>query len=119
MEAQVENKQDTNNMFSVRSFLITLVEQPRAADIGMLFSFDSASPGNPGPSASGVCALWGFWQHDAFVSRGLLSQKGSNLGDGADNSAEAYGLAAAIKGALRLHYWVIEQCADLAQHSVD
>ena len=87
------------------------------ADVGMLFSFDGASRGNPGPSASGVCAWWGVWLHSEFIPRGLLMQKGANLGAGTNNTAESHGLVTAFKTAVRYHYWVIEQLAELARHS--
>ena len=85
---------------------------------GMLFSFDGASRGNPGLSSSGVCAWWGLWAHGTFQSRGLLLQRGTNLGNGSNNSAEAHGLASCFKTALRFLFWVTGHLAQLAQHSV-
>ena len=85
---------------------------------GILFSLDGASRRNPGLSSSGVCAWWGLWAHGTFQSRGLWLQRGTNLGNGSINSAEAHGLASSLKTALRFLFWVTGHLAQLAQHSV-
>ena len=89
-----------------------------ASHVGFVFSFDGASRGNPGSSASGVCAWWGQWLHGSFEPHGLLVQRGIQLGTGTNNTAEAHGLATALKTALRYYMWVTGQLAELAQHSV-
>ena len=86
-------------------------------NVGLVWSFDGASRGNPGASARGVCAYWGHWSAGAFHSHGLLLQRGTRLGTGTNNSAEAHGLASALKSALRYYFGVIGQLAQLAQHS--
>ena len=85
---------------------------------GLMFSFDGASRGNPGPSSSGICAWWGYWAEGAFISHGLLLQRGTRLGIGSSNSAEAHGMASALKTALRYLFWVTGHLSELAQHSV-
>ena len=87
-------------------------------DVGILFSFDGAARGNPGPAASGVCAWWGYWRNNMFEAKGLLLERGFWLGSATNNAAESHGLATSMKAALRWHYWVIEQCTDLARHSM-
>ena len=99
-------------------FMRRLSEVPDATDIGLLFAFDGAARGNPGPAASGVCAWWGFWRNQVFESQGLLLQRGFRLGTGTNNAAESHGLATSMKAALRWHYWVIEQTTDLARPSM-
>ena len=37
--------------------------------IGMMFSFDGAARGNPGPSSLGHCAWWGTWELTAIPER--------------------------------------------------
>ena len=86
--------------------------------IGLLFSFDGAARGNPGPASSGVCAWWGHFMNGAFESKGLLLQKGTRLGTGTNNFSEAHGLATALKTSLHYYLWVIEQTSKLALHSV-
>ena len=86
-----------------------------------MFSFDGASRGNPGSSSAGVCAGWGYFHttsRGSFESRGLLVQKGIRLGTSTNNIAEAHGMAYALKICLRYYGWVIEQLAELAQHTV-
>ena len=92
--------------------------QSSSKQIGVLFSFDGAARGNPGPSSSGVCAWWGMFYGDLFESRGLLLQKGTKLGTGTNNSSEAHGLATALKTSLRWNCLVIEQLSHLALHTV-
>ena len=101
----------------VHKFLAFIASGP-APQIGLMVSFDGASRGNPGPSASGVCAWWGSWQHGMFQECSLLLQKGASLGIGTNNTAESHGLASAFKISTRLYCWVIEQLSELAQHSV-
>jgi len=82
-------------------------------DMGITFSFDGASRGNPGPSASGVCAWWGHWNALGFQSGGLLLQRGIKLGIGTNNSAEAHGQATTFKTALHLLFWSVDQLMQL------
>ena len=86
-------------------------------DIGLLVSFDGAARGNPGPSSSGVCMWWGHFRYGSFQPQGLLVQRGAFLGAGTNNSAEAHGLALALKTCLHYLYWLIEQIAQLTQHT--
>ena len=99
----------------IQAFIHQLVNSSHS-EIGLVFSFDGASRGNPGPSASGVCAWWGTWHLGAFHARGTVLQKGSKLGFGTNYSAKASGLATMMKTSLRLQYWVIQQLT-LAQPS--
>ena len=101
----------------VEAFLKEL-SQCDANSIGLLFSFDGAARGNPGPSSSGVCAWWGCFCSGAFVSKGLLIQRGTCLGIATNNISEAHGLASALKSCLRYFYWVIEQITELDQCSL-
>ena len=78
-------------------------------NLGLLFSFDGAARGNPGPASSGVCAWWGLFDKDGFHARGPLIQKGCRLGTGTNNLAEAPGQATALKMCLHYHFWMIEQ----------
>ena len=82
----------------------------------LMFAFDGAARGNPGPASYGMCAWWGRFQEGAFVSEGLLIQKGSRLGTNTNNCAEALGLASAVKTSLRYLFWVAEQLSRLALH---
>ena len=84
---------------------------------GLLFAFDGAARGNPGPSSSGVCAWWGSFQADGFTSHGIILQKGCRLGCGSNTSAEAHGLSTAVKIALHYHYWLIQQLSQLTRHT--
>ena len=86
--------------------------------IGLLFSFDGAARGNPGPSSSGVCAWWGYFEIGAFHSKGVLVQRGTRLWTSTNNTSEAHGLASALKYCLRYLYWVVEQITEHAQLSV-
>ena len=89
------------------------LSQPELRSIGLLFSFDGAARGNPGPSSSGVCAWWGYFDRGAFHSKGLLVQRGTRLGTSTNNTSEAHGLASALKSCLRYFYWVVEQITEL------
>jgi len=100
----------------LQSFLYLLATED-ALGAGCLFSFDGASRGNPGPSASGVCLWWGTWHQGEFHPHGLLLQKGARLGTGTNNTAESHGLVTAFKTAVRLYCWVAEQLSELARHS--
>ena len=82
--------------------------------IGLLFSSDGASRGNPGPSSFGTCAWWGRWAGDRFTASGQLFQKGVVLGRRTNNYAEAHGMAAAEKSALHYLFWLAEGCAKAA-----
>jgi len=97
--------------------LLQLLADADSSNAGCLFSFDGASRGNPGPSASGVCLWWGTWHLGEFHPHGLLLQKGTRLGTGTNNTAESHGLVTAFKTAVRLYCWVVEQLAELARHS--
>ena len=103
-------------ILELQSFLYFLATE-HTCDVGCLFSFDGASRGNPGPSASGVCLWWGTWHHGRFTPHGLLLQKGACLGTGTNNTAESHGLVTAFKTAIRLYCWVVEQLSELARHS--
>ena len=85
--------------------------------VGILFSFDGAARGNPGPSSAGVCAWWGCFQNGYFQSKGLLMQRGDCLGIGTNNTAESKAMAIAAKTAVRYYFWVIEGLTQLAQRS--
>ena len=77
-------------------------------ETGLLFSFDGASRGNPGPAALGVCGFWGYWMEDEFVEQGCFVRKGRQLGIGTNNYAESHSLAFAIKMALHWHFWLAD-----------
>ncbi len=79
---------------AAKDFLIQL--SSGGHPLGLVFSFDGAARGNPGPSSAGVCAWWGRFHMGEFLSEGLLLQKGTCLGTGTNNGAEAF-------GALRRH----------------
>ena len=66
-------------------------------NLGMLFSFDGAARGNPGPAASGACAWWGVFSNATFTPKGLVLQRGSRLGHATNNIAEAHGMATALR----------------------
>ena len=85
-------------------------------NIGLLFSFDGAARGNPGPAASGACAWWGQFANGSFESMGALMKKGARLGANTNNFAEAHAMASALKLCLHYHCDVIEQTT--ASHSV-
>ena len=100
---------------------VTELSGAAPGNIGVLFSFDGASRGNPGRSSYGVCAWWGYFHttcSGSFESKGLLLQKGACLGTSTNNIAEAHGMAAALKLCVRYYGWVMEQLAKLAQHTV-
>jgi len=80
-------------------------------DVGLLFSFDGASRGNPGEASFGICAWWGVWSGEEFVERGWLLQRGVRLGTCTNNAAEAEGMAAALRAALIWHFEVAEALA--------
>ena len=80
----------------------------RAHNVGLLFAFDGAARGNPGPAASGVCAWWGHFCNGEFNSMGLLVQREARLGIGTNNIAEAHALASAIKICLQYYYGLVE-----------
>ena len=122
-DAAANKALDTGSFMEVRlEGVVALVHElgrtQRQNKLGLLFSFDGAARGNPGPSASGVCAWWGFFHNDLFEPKGLLIQRGTCLGTSTNNISEAHGLATAVKVALRYYYWVTEQLVQLAQHSV-
>ena len=99
-------------MIYVQAFLTELGDAPEQ-NLGLMFSFDGAARGNPGPSSSGVCAWWGHFNADGFYSKGSLLQKGTRLGTGTNNTSEAQALASALRTALHYFYWVIEQTTHL------
>ena len=83
-------------------------------NVGLLFSFDGAARGNPGPASTGVCAWWGFFHNGEFLSEGLVLQKGVSLGSSTNNYAEATAMTAAVKTAVRYYFWMIGQLAQQA-----
>ena len=85
---------------------------PELGSICLLFSFDGAARGNPGPSPSGVYAWWGYFDCGAFHS------KGTRLGTSTNNTSEAHGSASAWESCLRYFYWVLEQITEHAHYSV-
>lgn len=106
-------------MNAVTAFVTELGQpQQQQHNVGLLFSFDGAARGNPGPSSSGVCAWWGKFIDGKFQSKGLLIQRGTCLGTGTNNSSEAHGLASALKTCLHYHCVVIEQLSHLTQHTM-
>ena len=97
----------------IAEFCNRAMDQP-LSEIGLVFSFDGASRGNPGKSSQGNCAWWGTWQHGHFHEEALLFRSGRNLGHQTNNIAEVRGLAFALKAALHLHFWMLEGCARMA-----
>ena len=79
--------------------------------VGLLFSFDGASRGNPGDAAQGTCAWWGTWTHNSFSSKGSLICKGMRLGCQTNNYAEVKSLVCAVKAALHFHFWFLGICS--------
>ena len=111
---------DNGSFFDIRleevvKFLHCL-SQSNAQGLGFLFSFDGAARGNPGAASYGVCGWWSCFKQDMFMPEGLMIQKGSRLGTGTNNCAEAMGIASAVKTSLRLVFWVVEQLSQLALH---
>lgn len=76
--------------------------------LGLVFSFDGASRGNPGDASHANCAWWGVWEKDGFLEKGLLFSTGRRLGIQTNNFAEARGMAFAANAALHLRFWLIE-----------
>ena len=113
---------DNGSFFEVRaSEVVTFIHELAVCklhNIGLLFSFDGAARGNPGPSSSGVCAWWGCFSNGQFQAKGLLIQRGTRLGTSTNNTSEAHGLASAVKTCLRYFCWVSEQLVQLAQQSM-
>ena len=108
------------NVQEVAAFVSALGDAA-SGSIGISFSFDGASRGNPGRSSSGVCAWWGRFHATSsgrFESQGSLLQKGVCIGTSTNNIAEAHGMASALKVCLRYYSAVIEQLSQLAQHTV-
>ena len=87
-------------------------------NVGLLFSFDGAARGNPGPASSGVCAWWGSFSENSFHSRGLILQRGSRIGVATNNVAESHGQAQALKVCLHYYCWVTEQVSHLIRHTM-
>ena len=98
---------------STKEFCTTLINDEEEA-MGVLFSFDGASRGNPGQASHGNCAWWGSWRQGAFKEAGVLFRKGVNLGVQTNNVAEVRGLAFAAKAALHWHFWMLELCSHIA-----
>ena len=88
-------------------------------NIGLLFSFDGAARGNPGPASYGVCAWWGLFSEKSFHSRGLILQRGSRIGVSTNNVAESYGQTQALRACLHYHCWITEQVTRLIRHTKD
>ena len=84
------------------------------AEYGMIWSFDGASRGNPGPASYGVCAWWGTWGPDGFHPEGSIFERGTQIGTTGNNIAEGGGLAAACKAAVRYLTWFLEQTSSRA-----
>ena len=91
---------------------------PKLVSNCLLFSFDGAARGNPGPSSPGVCAWWGYFDRGAFHPKDLFVQRGTRLATSTSNTPEAHGLASALKSCLRYFFWMLEQITEHAQHSV-
>ena len=100
------------------SAMVSELSKREAHTVGLLFSFDGAARGNPGPASSGICAWWGKYVKDEFVPHGMLLQRGLQLGSKTNNVSEAHGLATSLKTCLHLHFWVIEQISNLSRRIV-
>ena len=85
------------------------------AELGLLFSFDGASRGNPGKASHGNCCWWGEWINGAFVTRASLFCIGRRTGRNTNNIAEAQGLAFAAKAALHFNFWFHETCTKVVE----
>ena len=119
MEAVLVTEVPYHGCFPVAAVsFVTELARSGDRNVGMLLSFDGAARGNPGPSSPGVCIWYGIYINGEFLSRGLLMQRGTRLGTGTNNSAEAHGLATAMKVCLRLHYWLVDQLSQLPRHIV-
>ena len=88
------------------------------AEVGLVFSFDGASRGNPGDASYGSCGWWGTWDTQGFNDCGVLFQHGRRLGTQTNNVGEARGLAFAAKAMLHWHFWFVEECARIAASEV-
>ena len=98
----------------VHSFCQYLHQHRQDQNIGLLFSFDGASRGNPGAASPGNCGWWGEWSSNQFCQKGLLYEKGCTIGRRSNNVAEVRGLAFSAKSALHFLFWLCETCAELA-----
>ena len=100
--------------FALEGFCNEVLSRP-CANIGLMFSFDGASRGNPGRASHGNCAWWGEWLDGGFVSKGLLFCIGRRIGTQTNNIAEVRGLAFAAKAALHFQFWFSELCSRWAE----
>jgi hypothetical protein len=99
----------------VSAFLSYLARaRPFDDEVGLLWSFDGASRGNPGESSFGVCS-WGTWSDGSFCERGMLLRRGDRMGLSTNNVAEAHGMTAALREALRWHFEVLEALVAFAE----
>ena len=80
-------------------------------EYGFLWSFDGASRGNPGPASFGVCAWWGVWTCEGFRPGSLIYSRGATIGSCGNNQAEAHGLSHALRGAMKICTWMLQQAA--------
>ena len=87
-------------------------------EVGLLFSFEGASRGNPGQASFGVGGWWGTWSDGGFQEHGAIMWRGAELGISTNNVAEAQGMAAAVREAVILHFELLEMLAGQAQRSV-
>ena len=83
--------------------------------LGLVFSWDGASRGNPGAASEGNCAWWGIWENNRFNEIGMLMCRGRRIGTQTNNVAEARGLAFAVKAALHFWFWLVESCAQAVE----
>ena len=96
------------------NFLKAILDPSMRTSVGVLFSFDGASRGNPGKSALGQCAWWGIWSSTEFHPKEMLMQHGINIGLGTNNLAESWALAYTVQQALS---WFFGICNELAAYT--
>ena len=82
--------------------------------LGVVFSFDGASRGNPGEASHGNSAWWGRWSAQGFKQQGMLFEAGYQIGTKTNNFAEARRFAFAVKAAVHFQFWLVEWCSRLA-----
>ena len=97
----------------VESFCGQLIDDS-SDTLGVVFSFDGASRGNPGEASHGNSAWWGRWSAEGFNQQGVLFEAGYQIGTKTNNVAEARGLAFAVKASVHFNFWLVEVCSRLA-----
>ncbi len=75
------NADDFGNVYAekVHSFCQYLHQHREDQNIGLLFSFDGASRGNPGAASHGNRGWWGEWSPNQVCQKGLLYEKLSRI----------------------------------------